>query len=378
MTDLPSRPPPAAYRFDSRSSAYFDGDVPLPRDVALRVDQAAGTLEIAFPGGEGDTVLWPLRDIRRLDDIAGNDSMVLRWTNDPMARLHLRNPDVARAMPHLTRRAPPKGRLRLAAWAGAAVLAVALQIGVLIPLLADRLAVFVPPAGERALGEATFAQIRQALAGTGLPPLATCDYDPGLAALDKMVRALGADPDAEDGPTVFVLDHEMVNAFALPGGFVVFFDGLIDAAESPNEVAAVMAHELGHVVNRDPTRHALRSAGSIGILGLMFGDFAGGAVVLFLTEQLISARYAQDAETGADTYAYGALEEAGISPAALGDMFARLRDEYGDTEGVVSHFVSHPTLGSRIDAARAAADPDASYGDILTDAEWANLKAVCD
>lgn len=352
--------------------------MPQPRDVTLRVDHETAVLEIAFPGGEGPTVFWPLREIRKIDDMAGADSMVLRRIGDPLARLHLRNPDVARAMPNLTRRAPPKGRSRLAAWAAAAVLAVTLQIGVLIPLLADRLATFVPPAGERALGEATLQQIRQALAGSGLPPLPTCESGPGLAALDKMLRALGADPDAEDGPTLFVLDHEMINAFALPGGFVVFFDGLIDAAQDPNEVAAVMAHELGHVVNRDPTRHALRSAGSIGILGLMFGDFAGGAVVLFLTERLISAKYSQEAEAGADIYAYGALEDAGVSPAALGDMFARLREEYGDTGGIAAHFVSHPTLGSRIEAARAAADPNFDYGGILTDAEWADLKAVCD
>lgn len=67
----------------------------------------------------------------------------------------------------------------------------------------------------------------------------------------------------------------------MPGGLIILFRGLIDAAESSDEVAAVYAHELGHVVARDPTRIALRSAGSIGVLGLLLGDFAGGAVVLF-------------------------------------------------------------------------------------------------
>jgi predicted Zn-dependent protease len=258
------------------------------------------------------------------------------------------------------------------------VAGVALQIGVLVPLLADRLATYVPPAGERALGEATFGQIREALAGTGLPPLPTCENEAGLAALETMLIGLGVERGTEDAIKVFVLDHEMVNAFALPGGYVVFFRGLIDAALSPNEVAAVMAHEVGHVENRDPTRHALRSAGSIGILGLLLGDFAGGAVVLFLTEQLISANYAQGAESGADEFAYGALEAAGVSPAALGNMFERLRDKYGDTEGIVSHFISHPTLTSRIDLARAAARKGVEYTDILSQDDWAALKAVCD
>ncbi|MEP6064145.1 MAG: M48 family metallopeptidase, partial [Marinomonas sp.] len=275
------------------------------------------------------------------------------------------------------RRAAPKGRGRLALWALGAVAAVAVQIGVLIPALADRLATYVPPAGERALGEATFGQIRQALAGSGLPPLATCDDSAGLAALEKMLVALNVEREGEAAVKVFVLDHEMVNAFALPGGYVVFFRGMIDAAQNPNEIAAVMAHEVGHVVNRDPTRHALRSAGSIGILGLLFGDFAGGAAVLFLAERLVSASYSQGAEAGADEFAYTVLEDAGVSPAALGDMFERLRAKYGDAEGVIAHFVSHPTLGSRIERARAAAGFGKVYNDILSEADWADLKVVC-
>ncbi|MCX7566801.1 M48 family metallopeptidase [Sulfitobacter sp. F26169L] len=364
--------------FDGRDSGYFDGDAPVPRSVTLMVDTAAGVLEIGLPDSVAAGVRWPLDEIRQLDDTAGQQGVILRWTGDPLARLHLADTLVLRHMPHLTRRAPPKGRGRLAAWAFAAVAAVAVQIGVLVPLLADRLATFVPPAGERALGEVTFGQIRQALAGTGLPPLPVCEGAQGLAALEKMLVSLGVERETDAAIKVFVLDHEMVNAFALPGGYVVFFRGMIDAALSPNEIAAVLAHEVGHVENRDPTRHALRSAGPIGILGLLLGDFAGGAAVLFLTEQLISANYAQGAESGADEFAYAALEDAGVSPAALGDMFDRLRAEYGDTDGIVSHFVSHPTLTSRIERSRAAAQPDRSYRDILTDEDWASLQAVCD
>ena len=376
MTQPPPLNPHERY-FDGQCSAYFDGDAPLPQPVTLMMDMAARVLEIGLPENALGGVRWPLDEIRQLEDTAGRAGVVLRRVGDPLARLHLVDTRALSHMPYLTRRAPPKGRGRLALWALGAVAAVAVQIGVLIPALADRLATYVPPAGERALGEATFGQIRQALAGTGLPPLAACDDSAGLAALEKMLVALNVEREGETAVKVFVLDHEMVNAFALPGGYVVFFRGMIDAAQNPNEIAAVMAHEVGHVVNRDPTRHALRSAGSIGILGLLFGDFAGGAAVLFLAERLVSASYSQGAEAGADEFAYTVLEDAGVSPAALGDMFERLRAKYGDAEGVIAHFVSHPTLGSRIERARAAAGFGKVYTDILSDADWADLKEVC-
>jgi Zn-dependent protease with chaperone function len=376
--DIPHRQPASTGRiFNGLHSAYFDGDTPMPYDVTLMVEERERVLEIGLPASVSAGVRWPLDEIRVLDDTSGQEGVILRWTGDLLARLYLRDSDVMRYMPHLSRRSTQKGRGRLAAWAFAAVAAVAFQVGVLVPLLANQLATFVPPAGERALGEATFAQIRQALAGSGLPPLPICENEKGVAALEKMLVGLGVERGTDDAIKVFVLDHEMVNAFALPGGYVVLFRGMIDVARSPNEIAAVMAHEVGHVVNRDPTRHALRSAGSIGILGLLFGDFAGGAAVLFLTEKLISANYAQKAEAGADEYAYVALEGAVVSPAALGDMFQRLRDKYGDTDGIVSHFVSHPSLSSRIERSRLAARPNFAYGEILKDPDWIGLRNIC-
>ncbi|MGJ8615187.1 MAG: M48 family metallopeptidase [Sulfitobacter sp.] len=353
---------------------YFDGDTPVAQ--AAQPVVSGDFLELTME--DGTEVRWPLAEIRQVSDSAAKTNPTLRWVNDPLARLVLKDPKFLRDMPHLKRRAPPKGRGRLAAWAVAAVAAVALQIGVLVPLLADNLAVLIPAEGERVLGEATFGHIREALDETGLNPLEVCEASEGSAALARLVTNLSGKREFRQDVTVSVLDHEMVNAFALPGGFVVIFRGLIDAADGPDEVAAVLAHEIGHVISRDPTRHALRSAGSIGVLGLLFGDFAGGAAVLFLTERLISAQYSQGAEIGADTFAHGVLAQAGINPGALGDMFANLRDKHGDSDGVAAHFLSHPTLGARIEAARAVVDPDTKYVPSMTDEDWKALQTICD
>lgn len=382
MTDLPpivpptpAVPPSGRKDFNPIGTFYFDGDSPTPRRVTLTVDRNAGVLEI---GIRDQVIHWPLKDIREVEDVAGRVGTMLRLRTDPLARLQLVNKELMAEFPNLNQSAPPKGRGRLALWAVAAVVAVAVQITVLVPLLANQLAEFIPPEGERALGEATFGQIREAFGDQrGMIPLDTCDNPQGLAVLKTMATRLTEGEDLAHPIDVYVLDHEMVNAFALPGGYVVFFRGLIDAADGPDEVAAVLAHEIGHVVSRDPTRHALRSAGSIGILGLLLGDFAGGTVVLFLAERLVSAQYSQATEANADTYAHGALERANVSPAALGNMFERMREKYGDTEGVHAHFISHPTLSDRIEKARAANRENADYAPIVSDAEWEKLQNVC-
>jgi predicted Zn-dependent protease len=352
---------------------YFDGDRPIPQPAELKVEKG----DLLIRRGDEEPIRWPLTEIRRIADGAAQTNAVLRWTGDPLARLILKDANVMRYMPHLNRTSPPKGRARLAAWALAAVGAVGIQIGVLIPLLADNLAGFIPVEGERALGEATFGHIREALDETGLKTVDICENPSGQAVLEELVARLSAGQDLRQEISVAVLDHKMINAFALPGGYVVLFKGLIQAASGPDEVAAVLGHEIGHVVSRDPTRHALRSAGSIGVLGLLFGDFAGGAAVLFLTERLISASYSQGAETGADVFAHEVLADAGISPGALGDMFENMRRKHGENDGLAAHFLSHPSLGDRIEAAAAAVDPGVEYQPSMSETDWLALQKIC-
>ncbi|MEM6897274.1 MAG: M48 family metallopeptidase, partial [Pseudomonadota bacterium] len=298
---------------------YFDGEEARPRQATLTVDEGGQALIISLEGVE--VARWALEDIRRLRDQAGGDLLVLREKEDALARLVLSAEEDQRILmvraTSLNRPPPVPQKSRLVLWSAAAFGAVCAMIFVLIPFLADNLAGFIPQEGKRALGETVLEDVREALDRTGLAPVPFCEAPEGTEALAAMGERLFPDGLGEVTLSVFVLDHPMVNAFALPGGIVVFMRGLIERAENPDEVAAVYAHEVGHVVARDPSRIALRSAGSVGVLGLLLGDFAGGAVVLFLTNRLIQADYTQAAEDAADSFAHEVLFDAGIRPDAM-------------------------------------------------------------
>ncbi len=360
------------------AGVWMDGQSAAEARLDVGIEDGAVPALHFIPPGRGHNA-WPLAEIRQLRDQAGRDQIVLTLPSDPLARLILNDPEAIRLLearcPKLNRPAPVQGRRRVAFWAVSALASVALIIFVLVPIMANQLARYLPPEGEVALGQTTFRQIREAI-GPGGGSVGLCTEDAGRAALDAMTDRLTSADNLPYPLRVDVLDHDLVNAFALPGGQIVLFRGLIDAAESPDEVAAVLAHEIGHVVNRDPTRIALRSAGSIGVLGLLLGDFAGGTVVLLLTERLIQASYAQEAEAAADQFATETLAEANIPPGALADMFERLRAEYGDEPGIVRHFTAHPTLGDRIAEARAAGDVETRVPS-LNDAEWDALQRIC-
>lgn len=361
------------------AGVFFDGRTGTRHMVRIWIDELSDRLVASV--GSDELARWPISLLRMLPDQADPNSVVLARSDDPLARIHLAREGFLEAMrsraPNLKKAPPVQGRRRLFLWSLAAVGSVALMLMVLVPLLADQLADILPPKAEVALGEATFDQIRDALAPGDFAPLGICTERAGQKALDTMRARLTDGLDLAYPVQVTVLDTGEVNAFALPGGQVVLFRGLIRAAETPEEVAAVFAHEIGHVAARDPTRIAMRTAGSSGILGLLLGDFAGGAVVLFLANRIVQADYTQEAEAAADAYAADLLRSVGLSPRPLADFFERLQKSDGATPGLVQHFLSHPALGDRIAATRAAAEPAEGTRPLLTEAEWQALRQIC-
>ncbi len=371
------------------AAVFFDGRTANRHDVSVTIHwQSPPTLEITGQA-KGLPLRWPLGDLRGLSDQSDPDTLVvtrLAPTDDEAprdpARLIISDPSlrdwIRHSRPNLHRKDVFKGTaLKVLGRGAAALVAFGLILFVILPRLADTLAVLIPPEREAALGAATIRQFELFFGDEDGGSL-RCDNSKAQAVWDDMATRMAASGGYNGPLTLIVLDHPMVNAFAAPGGHVVFFQGMIDAAETPDELAAVLSHEIGHVAARDPTRLALRSAGTVGILGLIFGDFTGGGAVLILAEQLINASYSREAEAAADVHAFEALTAANIDAAALADLFQRLRKIYGDSDGLIAHFVSHPSLGDRIANARAVGDQLDDPRPVISDADFDIIKATCD
>ena len=172
---------------------------------------------------------------------------------------------------------------------------------------------------------------------------------------ERYVRQVVAPLLAALGPTPFefqfmVATSEDVNAFALPGGFVVVNRGLLAAAESGEEVAAVLAHELSHVTLRHSTKRVAGSLGVSAALALILGAVDLGAPAYTLAH-LSGLGYERDQEREADEVGRALLMRAGISPIGMATFFERLSSSLHPPE-VVS---THPDPGDRAQRARLAA-----------------------
>jgi len=369
---------------------YFDGDGGGRRLLDVRLDLEGRFLRLTDPSDATFAQIWPLDALRQLHDQATPNRMVLSLfahsSQDSglieTARLTLRNPDlmaaIARHAPDLSKRDVQAGAVgKILTRVGLAVGAVVLMLFVILPGLANTLARYIPIEREVAYGKSVVQQVERFMGGSTAASL-TCTNPDGIAALDVMIQRLTSGRDMNYALNVAVFRHPMVNAFAAPGGQVIIVKGLIDTAQSPDEVAAVLAHEIGHVEARDTTRAALRAAGSAGLLSLVLGDFAGGSAVLVAAEFTLNASYTREAEGKADAFAHEMLEDAGVDAGALGDFFDRLKDGERSLPKLPVYMSSHPETGARAQAARDFAQRQGDTNPVLNDAEWAALRSICD
>ncbi|MFL4469962.1 M48 family metallopeptidase [Tateyamaria armeniaca] len=368
---------------------FFDGESGQRLDVDLAVDTAADTLKLTHPDLPMGSQYWPLEAIRALADHARTDQLVLTLRADASldsalirtARLTLDDPDMisilTRLCPDLRRRDVARGTGRkVAIYAGSAVAAVVLMVFVILPAMANTLATLIPIEREVAYGKTVVRQMERFLGGKVAGGLA-CTDPAGRAALDKMTDRLTEAGDLQYDLNIAVFDHKMVNAFAAPGGQIVIMRGLIDRADSPDQVAAVLAHEIGHVEARDTTRNALRAAGSAGLLALVLGDFAGGSAVVVVAEYTLNASYTREAEAAADIFALNMLEASGTDAEALATFFDSLEGIQRTMPDLPVYLSSHPETTDRADAARAFAETQGRTSPILNDADWAALRNIC-
>jgi len=140
------------------------------------------------------------------------------------------------------------------------------------------------------------------------------------------------------------------NAFALPSGDVVIFDQLVELADNDDQVAGVIAHELGHVAYRHGVRQLIQSSVVSFVLGVYFGDVSSMAAGLGALA--LESRYSRAFELEADAYAARAMQAAGRGTEPLAAMLEHLEKAQAAKKDA-SLLSSHPETAERVARLRA-------------------------
>lgn len=346
---------------------FFDGTSNQRHPVELELRQS---LIISEHGRVIAT--WAFGSIRRADGPPG--FLRLSCVDAPvLARLEIADPalaaHVAAACPALDDGQGGQGQtLRVVGWSMAAIASIILSVIFIVPYIADVATPLIPRSFDRFLGRIAEPQIRLIFQG----PI--CTDALGQAALEKLVAQLQKAGGFEGAIQASVIATPIPNAVALPGGRIFIFEALIARAKSIDEVAGVIAHELGHVHHRDQVRAMINDGGSAFLIGLLFGDIAGGGAAIVAARSLLQAGYSREVETAADDFAQRAMLALGRSPHPLGEFLARLSGD--EKPGATSIFDSHP-LGSERQKRLSEGDITPAGPPLLSDGEWQALVSIC-
>ena len=175
-----------------------------------------------------------------------------------------------------------------------------------------------------------------------------------------------------------VVKDDEVNAFSLPGGYVFLNDGLVKKTKTDDELAAVIAHEIGHIAARHAVKRYESSLGAqlVGIATLAAARAGADARGVGVALQAASLSYAREDELEADRLAVRYVTAAGFQPAAMIGFLERLRELQHDKprylpRGVVrpQYGMTHPFVADRIRAVKEALFGVADYVDYLNTTE---------
>lgn len=322
------------------TAAWRGSELGVRHDGAERV---ARNLEISARGLDAEQLLLSWTDA---------DGAFTFWVQAPaeVERLLASAPDPYRApLAEVRRQRARLGRRFRWAWLAASIVLglglalVALIISLLDPL-SERLAASISREQEVQLGEMVLAETRATM------PL--IDQGPAVEAVRSIGERLLPAPSYRY--RWYVAQSPELNAFAAPGGIIVVHAGLIRAADSPEELAGVLAHEVAHSELRHGLRALLKSMG----LRVLVSALVEGGTERYLgnaAAKFTELEFSRDAEREADREAISRLAAARIDARPMLSMFEKLASEAARQGAEAPEFLStHPDLAERIAALRAA------------------------
>lgn len=364
------------------AAVFFDGET--AHDRAVMVERVGG--ELHFSGENIPLTRWSIAGLHPIDPPSPGQPFRLTHDSQKGSRLILRDEafiaDLIAANGALRGGYTFRHLGQVLGWTVGG-LAVAAALGWLaMSFLPQQLARFLPDDWRNRVG----GQIVSSLVGASRK----CETPGATEAWAAMVATL-----AEGNPnlppiSVSVYDVPVMNAFAAPGGKIVITRELLKEAEAPNEVAGVLAHEIGHVARLHPEAQMVRLTG-IQVLASVItnggsGEWAGNIAALAAV-----FRYSREAEREADEYARATMQAASIDPMGLKRFFEKvLKLEKAAAnpgqaqsaakptalERIGNIFATHPGTEERIKDIQPLPAGRAPV-EVMTGEQWSALKAVC-
>ncbi len=352
---------------------YFDGETARNRSVEVADDG----INLTFSGIDTPYTSWSIKGLHAIDAPASGQPYRLTHEDKSGARLIIRDDAFIKTLvsrsSHLKGGYSGRDIAHIIGWTLGGLVVVAALGYLSMVLLPDKVAHILPESWRNRVG----SQMETAMAeGAKL-----CHTTAGDAALSSMISNLAQGQPDLPAISVHIYDISVLNAFAVSGGKIIMTREILEKADGPDEIAGVLAHEIGHVAHRHPEAQLVRLTG-MQVLGSVFTGSNGGDMTTNIALLATILKFTREAEAEADAYARETLVKSSIDPLGLKRFFEKINklEGGGDKSSAFSKlggiFSTHPGTEDRmklIEPLPAGVTPKPS----LTSEQWLALKNIC-
>jgi Zn-dependent protease with chaperone function len=347
---------------DCTTAEWTDGRVAAVTSVVLQIH--GDSLFVLSLDRSTQVAKWSIGSLR-MDSMLDGEVTYIESTDLPSCTAATRDPSfvrVLRARGAKLKAVPVRLRGVIALCCAAGVVSVFASLYLAMPFISRAIATRIPMGVEQRLNPQMSALFNPE----------TCRTPQSSAALTVLRHRL--DPRGSIPVQIRIVNIEAPNAFALPGGGVLLTRGLVEQAQSGEEIAGVLAHELAHVKHRHVLAELIQDTFMSALWAVTFGDYSGLLVVDPRTaEHLISLRHSREVEAEADRTGLAILADAKVSATGLASFLER--NQVAAIEGGLSFLSSHPQTADRLRMVHEV--PPVEGAPVLTEEELDALHEAC-
>ena len=356
------------------AATYFDGQSAKDHLVSLEMSGA----NLFFSGAGVAPTTWSITGLHPLDPPAQGQPFRLTHADRPGARLIVRDDVFIKTLvassPHLKGGYSWADIGNIIGWTVGGLAAVAALTYISMALLPDKIAKVLPNEWRNRVGR----QMETAV----VEGARICSTPKGDAALATLIDNLSQGAPDMPAISVHIYDVPILNAFAVAGGNIIMTRELIEKADAPEEVAGVLAHEIGHVYHLHPEAQLVRLTG-MQVLASIFTGSNGGNMTTNAAFLATILKYTRSAEAEADAYARETMVKASIDPMGLKVFFEKIlkieggmKIDNGAFKALGNLFATHPGTEERIKEITPLPQGQIAVPALTAD-QWQALKTIC-
>lgn len=328
---------------------FYNRTTSLAKEVELDFFEDLLRFEFIDPHGYSRHLSWKSSEIHHEQQPAGNHRKIV-FLADPSIFLELSNQDFSELDEWMGSNPAKQEQKRLLVRSSIAVTILLVFLSIVplfyffgLPLLADFAADRIPVDYERQMGQGMSANLlkqhrEDKLKSDQVQEFVTCFTEEFKIPIK-----------------VHVIHGDELNAFAVPGGTIFIYTKMLDACQTPEELAALLGHEIGHAQLRHTIRSVMRSIMGSALLSLVVSDYGSiSELAVERAAQLKDLSYSRSLESEADVYSIRLLGKSGVDPNGIIRLFQVFKKEEDKAGVSIPAFLSsHPLTEDRMQEAKA-------------------------